>query len=208
MTTADRTAAPAATSPDFVEHRVIRTHYEAPTYASVQPMPNYTVTRNGDRWGTLGYVAACGLIGLVLISAFVGITALIVNGGTFSRDWAAWKEVEVTKATTARAIGNADANARAGFGNNDATTQQVAVPRPPLHIEQTIAPNTIIQRTVSQKQSSICSTCVGGLPADRVAACSRLGPGHRLIAAPDGNYRCLDAQGRRVRPDGTLVAAR
>ena len=103
----------------------------------------------------------------------------------------------------------ADANARANFGSNSGTDTVNAV-APPNTVAAPAPEVKVIYVTppALQRHSSTCSTCAGGLPADRVAACSRLGAGHRLIAAPDGNYHCLDVQGRRVRPNGQLVAAR
>jgi hypothetical protein len=69
------------------------------------------------------------LIIAVILSAvlIVGFVTLLANGGSFSKDWQSWKEVELAKQTTARAIANSDANARAGFGNDDAMTKQTAV---------------------------------------------------------------------------------
>ena len=210
----------------------IRPVFEAPTYAGGHAivMPNYTVTGGHSSdisWPTVvclgiaaiflaavlafvfkgdailggkAYYDATKSIGVAQANASAGVPTDVDNNGVITAcTGKCWDAQKVKAATTS--------NARAGFGSNTGTDTVNAV-APPNNVAAPAPVIKVIYPPAPQKQSSTCSTCVGGLPADRVAACERLGVGHRLIAAPDGNYRCLDAQGRRVRPDGTLVAAR
>lgn len=106
--------------------------YVHPTaYAAVPAYPVFTggyypAPTTADKFSWVVPVAV--IAGLAFFAAVL-VAAL---GGAFtSRDAiTAAKEIGLAEAAARRAIGNADANARAGFGVNDGLTQQTAVPKP------------------------------------------------------------------------------
>ena len=118
-------------------------------YASVQPMPNYNVTRSGTDWGTIALVGIVGAVLFALIgvgfynlgchdkacydavaavgvaraNASAGVPTDVGENGTISACTGACWEAQKVKA-------GANANARAGFGSNTGTDTVTAVPRP------------------------------------------------------------------------------
>lgn len=181
---------------NVTEH--IRRVYEGDQRPPARERSYYDVPRDPYAW-TTGKI-----IGLVAVSAVVIVvlgwfTALVSNGGSFSCDTQCWqtkKEVALAKYTADRAIANSDANARAGFGNDDETTKQTAVlPRPTVSLRET-APNVTIERVappvvpctpycgkVTITQPPPCATC--GSDHEPIPECR---PGFHPVPPPAG-YR-------------------
>lgn len=128
-------------------------------------------------WGVGSIIAlifAC-VLGLTLLT---GLGLLVANGGSFSCDSACWlakKQMKTDEQATLRAIANSDANARAGFGNDDETTKQKAVlPRAKIEYREE-APNITIQRAAATVTG--CTSCGGGVTTTNRGVATLDGPG-------------------------------
>ena len=183
MTTADRTAAPAATSPDFVEHRVVRTHYEAPTYAGGHAivMPNYTVTGGHSSdisWPTVVCLGIAAIF-LAAVLAFVFKGDAILGGKAY---YDATKSIGVAQANASAGVPTdvdnngvitactgkcwdaqkvkaaTTSNARAGFGSNTGTDTVNAV-APPNNVAAPAPKVVYPPAPVYAPPRSTCNTC-------------------------------------------------
>jgi hypothetical protein len=86
---------------------------------------------NDNKWGAgkTAAVIVASLFGVGAVSA-IAIALVMALSNVFTCDSAcmlAKKDMAVAHETTLRAMANSSANAQAGFGNNDASTQQTAV---------------------------------------------------------------------------------
>ena len=108
-----------------------RTHYVAapnwaqPATAAAQPS-NSTITNTHNYPADKGWIVG---VAIVFLFAAVIVAAFANYSGAFMSQPAAtaWQAVKKAEYTRDRAIANANANATAGFGNNDKSTHQEAV---------------------------------------------------------------------------------
>ena len=226
MTTADNRG--QGPQEQVTVHR-IQTVVEPTQYASVQPMPNYNVTRSGTDWGTIALVGIVGAVLFALIgvgfynlgchdkacydavaavgvaraNASAGVPTDVGENGTISACTGACWEAQKVKA-------GANANARAGFGSNTGTDTVTAVPRP----NNVAAPAPEIKVIYPPAPLASVNGCGRNCPGNAKpthlgeAACQRVGGVRYELDSASGYHRCYNAQGQRISPSGSVIASR
>ncbi|RJR13123.1 hypothetical protein C4585_02585 [Candidatus Parcubacteria bacterium] len=133
------------------------------------------------------------IAGLIVV---VVLGALLYNNGVFSCDSACWSartEIALAHETTERAMANSNANSRAGFGNHDYTTGQVAVPKIP-------EPIIVYPPAAAPAPVYIVPPAGGGVPPVPFPP--------PLPTVRGGHKALLDGPGRcRFSPDGPMKGA-
>ena len=143
----------------------IRPVFYPPQYAAgpVYAAPTYTVTREPTNCTAI-FIAALLATALAVAGAVAAWRGLNYSDAYYETA----KTIAVSHDSARVRIGEADANARAGFGNNDAYTQQYAVTHLPAVVAPPAPPPAMTGCNVCGSQQKIATTA--GAPPGRCFA--------------------------------------